>query len=167
MSNKIGLDRNLNRNGAARQQDTTEFLVPQGAVRLTLTGFLRSLESNPRLLASVAKTPRNLSLAEATLRRWREAGYPHPGDWPDSEYRHVVSYTKFFLINGPFSKNAPSLASIRNMRPIFSPQIRREVVRLFWEIPPKPVAKKLPHPMAKNLAGQIRRRRQAECPPTD
>jgi hypothetical protein len=74
------------RNGA------NQFLESEGSLRLTLAGFLRSLESNPRLLACVAKTPHSFSLAEATLRRWKEAGYPHPGDWPHSEYRPVVSF---------------------------------------------------------------------------
>src|SRR5580658_816297 len=66
----------------------------------TLREFLFSLMADSRLLGSVAKNKR--SQCEATFRRWKDAGYPHPGDWPCIGYRQIVSFSYKWLTSGPF-----------------------------------------------------------------
>lgn len=116
--------------GRNREKDTTGSSLSAAEDHPTLREFLFALLASPRLLESVAKNKR--SQCEATLARWKEAGYPHPGDWPHIGYGPIVSFSFEWLINGPFSKEVPSLASIRKIHPILSPQNRREALRLFW-----------------------------------
>lgn len=57
---------------------------------LTFERFLHSLEASPRLLDSVARNSHGLPRYQTALRRWKELGYPHPGDWPDSDGVHSM-----------------------------------------------------------------------------
>lgn len=52
--------------------------------RLSFSTWLHSLEAGERLLLFEAKTPQNVSWCKGVLRRWREAGYPDPEQWPET-----------------------------------------------------------------------------------
>jgi hypothetical protein len=50
--------------------------------------WLLMLEACEESLCSVAKTPPLIAMYKNALSRWREAGYPCPGEWPDTAYNH-------------------------------------------------------------------------------
>ena len=64
-------------------------------------GFLRwlhDLENCEECLSLQARTIPEKRMYESALRRWKEAGYPYPGEWPDTAYSdsglEVSSYTR-------------------------------------------------------------------------
>jgi hypothetical protein len=65
---------------------------------LTFEQWLRTLESNPRLLAIEAKTRRNLLRYKSALRHWKEACFPSPTEPPEQWRRQVSAYTEKWML---------------------------------------------------------------------
>lgn len=47
---------------------------------------LRMLEECEECLRFEARTDLDVQMYQSALRHWKEAGYPYPGEWPDSEF---------------------------------------------------------------------------------
>jgi len=68
-----------------KRLDNDRFAGWQAYGPLTFERWLLSLKANPRLLQLEVKTRHNVARYKIALSRWQEAGYPHPGEWPDKD----------------------------------------------------------------------------------
>lgn len=93
---------NKNQHDVPVQKDTISNPSQVQPNRPTLEDYLRMAEVHPKELDYVARNMRNR--CEATLRRWQEAGYPNPGEWPDNGDGQIVLFAYLWMINGPFSR---------------------------------------------------------------
>lgn len=50
----------------------------------TFADWLRWLEHDEHLLRKESGSPQNFVWAKGLLQRWREAGRPYPGEWPET-----------------------------------------------------------------------------------
>jgi hypothetical protein len=78
--------------------------------------WLLNLESCEECLRLEAKTPLEIDTYKTALFRWKEAGYPYPGEWPDTEFRpeglRVSSYTRKWMLKWSESGKQDFLFSI-------------------------------------------------------